>query len=644
MISRRRFLQTMGAAGVAAALPVKFSGTKWLEQAKAWGYVPPLTPPPWPSEPYPATPAAVMAGLTKYTMPLLSSVPVYTPRGTFNGKPLYVVQMAQTSQTLHTALPPTPVFCYGQLSLGAAGLHYPGYSFEARAGQGFYVRYINQLPANSIMPHDPAVNGASGGMMPPLGGPAALVPAGTPLPENRAVVHLHGANVKHNSDGWPDFWLDPQKVYSSDRALYYYPNAQPGATLWYHDHAMACTRLNVHAGLAGFYFIRDAKDDALNIPKGQFEVPIVIQDRMFNADGTFLFPSMGSGGMPNGTYPNYTWPSGRPVWVPEYFGDVAVVNGAIWPNMDVQQRRYRFRFLNGCNARFLNLYMQIGSDAVPAVGPPAGPFLSIYQIATDGGFLPKTIKIVPTLDPVTGGTVSLFMPPAFRCDTIVDFSKLAIGTKVYLVSDAVGPWPGGGGNVLNQIMSFTVTAAASPADTTGIPATPNKGFKALNPASAVATRYVTLNEWLDAGTASSQGMQLGEGLGPERFGLDWSAPVTITPALNTVEIWNFVNRTGDGHPMHLHLVQFQVLDRFAISMADYDNLGVLNEIAGTRTGPQIYDQGWKDTVLVPPGDGVTNYMVTRIIARFGSYKGVFPYHCHIIDHEDNAMMRFFQVI
>jgi spore coat protein A, manganese oxidase len=464
-----------------------------------------------------------------------------------------------------------------------------------------------------------------------------LPPAGALLPENRAVVHLHGGDVLPGfDDGWPDWWTAPAGspgITAPQMQTTNYPNTQPGCCLWYHDHGMATTRLNVHAGLAGFFFIRDPLESTTlsalpgpGKPNAQYEVPLVIQDRMFDVNGQLLFPHQGSGGLINNpAVYQQTWPSGHPYWVPEYFGDVAVVNGTVWPNMNVEQRRYRFRILNGCNARFLNLTLRIMDPLGATVNAP------MYVIGTDQGFLRYSYNFT-----------NLFVTPAQRYDVIFDFTRYPVGTKIYMYSDAPGPFPGGGGNVLNEIMTFTVTSGPSAIPDFAVPSTVDPAY-AGNTGPIAARRYITLNEWMDPVTASSQGMQLGEGLAlPGRLGFAWGDPATLTPKLNTREYWYFINRTGDAHPMHLHLVRFQVNQRFFIDAAQFDTNGTLVQV-GPSFSPQYYDLGWKDTVYVPPGDGVTTYQVTVIDSIFKRL-GAYPYHCHIIDHEDNDMMRWFNVI
>lgn len=631
MMDRRKFLKYIGVAGSAAAM-LRFNP---LKATPAMAFVP-AAPPysgSYSNSPYPTTDPGAMNALlaNKYTDTLLSSVPTFTPT---SGN-TYDIQMAQTTATVSSVFGNvTKVYAYGQTANNAT-LHYPGFSFDVNQGTPIVVNFTNKLapgPNAHILPTDPTIDGATVMPMYPLPFPPGFSyqtqPQGTVLLENRATVHLHGGDVNPGfDDGWPDWWMDPAGAVAPVSQTVHYPNTQPGCSLWYHDHGMATTRLNVHAGLAGFYFLRDNIEMRLNIPRPgnqpAYEVPLVIQDRMFDASGQFVFPQSGSGGtVVNPNSFQQPWPSGHPIWSPEYFGDVAVVNGTIWPKMNVEARKYRFRLLNGCNARFLNLSLRIEA---PGGGVNTIPF---NVIGTDQGFLKKTM----VLD-------SLFVTPANRFDVLVDFSVLPVGTNVYLYSDAVGPWPGGGSNVLNELMKFTVGPVITK-DTTVIPNVIDPHFRALP--RPVANQYITLNEWIDPVTASSMGMQLGETLGAARNGLAWGDPVNIQPLLGSTEDWYFINRTGDGHPMHVHLVRFQCVKRFHIAAAAFDASGAMNQV-GPTLSPLPFDLGWKDTILVPPGDGVNTYQVTVIRAQF-TRKGAYPYHCHIIDHEDNEMMRWFQVI
>jgi spore coat protein A len=196
--------------------------------------------------------------------------------------------MTQFKQKLHSQLPPTTLWGYNGT--------YPGPTFETRTGTPIHVKWINHLPTTHLLANsiDHTIHGAE-----------------STEPEVRNVVHLHGGLVSPASDGYPEAWFPP-----GESATYYYPNEQPAATLWYHDHTLGITRSNIVAGLAGFYLIHDSVEDGLNLPKGEYEIPLLIQDRTFNADGSLFYPTKGEDD-----------PETPPVWVPEFFGNTILVNG-----------------------------------------------------------------------------------------------------------------------------------------------------------------------------------------------------------------------------------------------------------------------------------------------------------------------------
>jgi spore coat protein A len=398
-------------------------------------------------------------------------------------------------------------------------------------------------------------------------------------------------------DGLPDAWFtsgsSPITGPGFQGTTYEYANDQPAATLWYHDHAIGVTRLNVYAGLAGFYLIRDAIEKSLNLPSGRFEIPLVIQDRMFDATGQWFYPNQGV-------------TSEHPIWVPNVFGNIALVNGKVWPFLEVEPRKYRFRILNGSNSRFYNL--SLTSEQ------------SFTQIGSEGGLLPEPV----TLD-------ELLLAPAERADVIVDFAGHA-GQSIVLTNDAPAPFPGGGAVALPEIMQFRVTQPLSGPDTSSLP-TQLPPFERLNPDLAVNTRYLTLNHHRDA-----NGKPIILQIGPNVGGLPFAAPVTETPRDHSTEIWSMLNLTDGTHPMHLHLVQFQVLDRqdFDVDLYIATN-GTELSVTGPRVAPDANEMGWKDTVRADP------WQVTRIIARFDALPTDdirrFIWHCHILEHEDNSMMR-----
>jgi len=518
--------------------------------------------------------------LTKYLDPL-PIPPVIQPSATIDGIPRFNVGMTQFQQQLHSQLAPTPVWGYNGI--------YPGPTFETRRGSPITVRYSSNLPTTHLLQNsiDPTLHGSE---------------PGNPFVRN--VVHLHGAKVLPESDGYPEAWFTPGLAqvgpfFTTD--VYHYPNDQEATTLWYHDHAVGITRLNVVTGLEGFYLIRDSVEDGLNLPSGQFEIPLLIQDRMFNADGSLFYPTQGV-------------TSFHPVWSPEFFGNVALVNGKVWPFLEVEQRRYRFRILNGSNARFYNLFMDSGQQ--------------FFQIATDGGFLPAAVPVS-----------KLLLAPAERADVIIDFSGLQPGTVVHLKNNGKAPFPSGTGEGLPQIMQFRVVSRVGQDTSTPPSQLSLPPMALLDPASAVKTRDVVLTETPDPLTGNPIVGQLDRAF--------WEDPVIENPKAGTTEIWRILNTTGDAHPIHVHLVQFQILDKQPFDSARYLATNQL-VFTGAAAAPAPNERpAFKDTVNTMPGE------VTRIIAKFDLPTGTkvrrgqrFPYlwHCHILEHEDNEMMRPYDVV
>ncbi|MFP5214047.1 MAG: multicopper oxidase family protein [Acidobacteriota bacterium] len=534
------------------------------------------------SQPNCSTPAATLPpnSLPKF-VDLLPRPKVLAATKKTTTTDFYTIDIKEVSQQLSSGLPPTPVWTYNGL--------YPGPTIEAQRFRETVVTFNNNLPANGYatgMCVDPNVMGAD-----------AL--------NNRPYmsVHLHGGASLPQYDGHPEDRFAP-----GERFVYSYDNKQLPATLWYHDHSLGVTRLNVYAGLAGFYLLRDVDEGKLNLPEGNFEVPLVIQDRSFNADGTLwqAFP-----------------------WMPEFFGDYPLVNGKVYPLMRVTQGKYRFRILNGSNARFYNLSLSTGTN--------------IYQIGTDGGLLPAPVLIQPKAVTVGGVpmTQQLLVAPAERADVVIDFSALPIGTRVTLLNDAPAPFPGGGATPLPEIMQFVVVSGTAWNEPLPAKLRPFARYNPLLP--GVKKRYLTL---VDYGAAMPN---------PPPFTLPYPTlllndskfmdPITEFPKLNTFEIWEFINLAPDTHPIHVHEVQFQILDRQPFDMTAYgnaliaqgNNSGIPVEpyLTGTATPPDANEAGWKDTVRANPGE------VTRVMAKFGPNRGKFVWHCHILDHEDNEMMRNF---
>ena len=583
--------------------------------------------------------------------------------------------------------------------------NYPAFTIEARWLKPVRVKWINDLVDASgnylshLVPVDQTLHWAN-----PPGGLMGRDTRGTdptnytgPVP---IVTHVHGAHAFEESDGYPEAWYLPKaanipagyatvgtyydqnkaqfekrigQVWRPGTSVFQYFNDQRATTLWYHDHALGLTRTNVQAGPAGFYLLRGGPDDvvkdlsrrrailpgpapAAGDPPGMayHEIPIAIQDRSFNEDGSLFYPDNRAFfeglntpltvpylDIPFIPDPAVGGPSDvSPIWNPEYFGNTIVVNGHTWPYLEVEQSRYRFRFLNGCSSRFLILQFD---TPVP-----------LWQIGTEGGFLPAPVD----LNAAYSGM--MLMGLAERADVIVDFGGLDVGTTVTLLN--LGPdEPFGGGmpfidftpadpGTTGQVMEFRVIAAARPDPTTPpeqlvLPRLP------VLPA-ATATRQVSLNEEVSQTvfvTEDDDGNLVFDDTSTEPFGptaaklgtvdlvsmpgmpmgmpMMWMDDITENPACGATEVWEIYNFTMDAHPIHVHLVMFQVINREGMPMMP---------MAGMVRGPEAWESGYKDTVIAYPGE------ITRIKAKF-DLPGRYVWHCHIIEHEDNEMMRSYYV-
>ena len=556
-----------------------------------------------------ATRAAAAAPLDPSTLTkFVDALPVplvAKPTTSSQGIARYTLTARQFSQRLHRDMPGlTRVLGFddGSGRPGSAG--YPGPTIDATSGKPITVTWQNALPATPILPVDPAIMGAS------EHGPTAISP------------HLHGGNVPDSVDGGPDRWFEPGTA-----RTYTYPNGQQAATLWYHDHAIGITRLNVYEGLAGYYLIRDNNEKQAKLPDGANEIPLVIQDRSFTQDGQLAYPTD---------------------WQCHFFGDTALVNGKVWPYLDVEPRRYRFRILNGSNTRSYSLSL-FESDTAGAYDPSAALGPSFVQVGTDGGLLRAPVTVPRKLTLAAGE----------RADVVVDFSALA-GHSLLLRNEAVGGgvmddtgmggdmMPCGangepiGGSSLPDIMLFNVSKPLSSRDRSQVPTSLNE-IASPNPAKAAVTRDFVLGmEMSGMGGGSMGGGSMADMMKLTINGKGYRDPVTDFPVRGTSEIWQFINTTPGTHPMHVHLVQFLILDRQrfardAMGQPLYGPDGNL-VLVGSPRPPDPNEAGWKDTVRATPGE------VTRIIIRFDSYTGTYVLHCHILEHEEHDMMRPFTVV
>jgi spore coat protein A len=456
----------------------------------------------------------------------------------------YRLEMTEILVKMHRDLPATRIWGYNGSS--------PGPVIETRSGSSVSVEWVNHLPKKHCFPIDHNLHGAE-----------------EDKPEVRTVVHVHGAKTPPESDGYPEHWYEPGKS-----VTYRYPNLQEAAALWYHDHAMGINRLNIYAGLFGLFVVRDDHEDALNLPKGRFEIPLVIYDRSFRQDGSLDYPDSGMPDMP---------------WVPEAFGEAMIVNGKLFPYLEVEPRKYRFRLLNAANGRFFHLSLSDGQK--------------FSQIGSDQGLMASPVA----LD-------SFVIAPGERFDLLVDFAAHA-GERIVLKSDAF------------EILQFRVSNKLVSGDTSSMPATLRPVVKTVE-TLAVKTRRIPLIE-LKGPNGDSMTMLLG--------GKHWDMPVTENPVIDTVEIWELLNTTEDSHPIHLHLVRFQILDRRSFDEPLYFRTGQIR-FTGPATPPDPYEVGWKDTIRAH------SKMITRIIVRFEGYLGRYVWHCHVLEHEDNEMMRPYEVL
>ncbi len=678
MVTRRQFFKLVAGAG-AAILAARFKWGRVIAQIPG-GTLNPDT-------------------VTKYVTPML--IPPVMPRaGTIQqkgGKPVdyYEISMRQfPQQILPAGLPPTTVWGYGAVAgtgPNALLLHNaPSLTIEAKWGRPVRVKWMNELVdgAGNYLPHllpvDPTLHWANppGGMMDRDTRPTFLTtpdPYTGPVP---MVTHVHGAvGVGDESDGYPEAWFLPAAanippgyategtwhdffaakaagayggVWGQGFATFQYPNDQRASTIWYHDHTLGMTRLNVYAGPAGFYIIRGgpsgdvavldsrtgltavlpspAPKDGDKFPsnKTYYEIPIAIQDRSFNSDGSLFYPDTRA--FFDGIVGPFTPDTDiSPIWNPEFFGNFIMVNGNTWPFQTVEQRRYRLRFLNGCDSRFLILdFNQI-------------PGVEVWQIGSEGGFLAAPVNLTA----VNGNRI--LMGPAERADVIVDFTNVPVGN--YVLANVGPDEPFGGGvpgldfpiadpTTTGQIMQFNVVPALAP-DPTTPPQFLTLPVIAAQPAATV-TRPLALMEQMSMYFADSPAEALlGTVAGDPNLAPSvttphmWSEGVTENPAVGATEIWEFYNTTGDAHPMHVHEVVFQVVDRQDIFVNEMDQ--TVQVVPGSvPVPPEPWENGFKDTVISYPGQ------VTRVMATFTN-PGQFVWHCHIVEHEDNEMMRPFRI-
>lgn len=626
--------------------------------------------------------------IPKYVTPLYK--PPAMPKavnGVGPGVDYYKIAARQIKQQVLPAnLPKTTLWAYGSVD-HPSSFHSPSMTLEAIVNRPVRVKWSNELVDNrgNFLPHllpiDQTVHWAN-----PPGGPNGQDSMGTdpnpyqgPVP---LVTHLHGAHVVWGSDGYPESWTLPnaQNIPASyfkrgknwtqiqgapdqtGAATYQYSNDQRATHLWFHDHTLGMTRSNVYTGLAGNYMLRGGISDlpSLLMPQGKYEIPLVIQDRAFNSDGSLFYPGDRAffEGLPKDKLqipfiPQKT-ADGKdsdvsPIWNPEYFSNVMLVNGNSWPKLDVEKRRYRFRILNASDSRFM--IFKIARDVTTRPASAAIPF---WVIGGDGGFQTKPKRVE-----------SLLVGPAERMDVVVDFSNIASGNSLYLINEGPDePYGGGEAGVdfdysdpdtTGQVMKLNIVPKTS-SDTSVPPQLIASLLPAQNLGNPTNVRMVSVNE-LESGTVFANYVTNGEGIltdiieevtsttafGPttsmlgtmDNFGapspFPWMDPITENPANGSTEIWEIYNFTEDAHPIHMHLVEFQVVNREPLLS---DSIATLIPATpqGIIRGPENWELSSKDTLIAYPGE------VTRVKAHFDK-PGLYVWHCHILSHEDNDMMR-----
>uniref|UniRef100_A0A7N0UBK7 Uncharacterized protein n=1 Tax=Kalanchoe fedtschenkoi TaxID=63787 RepID=A0A7N0UBK7_KALFE len=506
------------------------------------------------------------------------------------------IGMFKKKWKFHKQIPRTTVYAYGRSQRAAT---VPGPTIEALHGIPTRVRWTNHLPPKHILPWDPTI-------------PTAIPHRKSGIP---TVVHLHGGIHGSEYDGHAHAWFTRRFAERgpawSKRTYHYLNNQQPG-TMWYHDHAMGLTRVNLLAGLVGAYVLRDHKvERPLHLPHGHvYDRTLVVFDRSFKTDGSIYMDRVGNN------------PKIHPQWQPEYFGDAIIVNGKAWPYLSVRRRKYRFRIINASNARFFRFFFDNGLDFI--------------HVASDSAYHDKPVVLK-----------ELLLAPSEIADVVVDFST-SITDSAVLRNGANYPYPGGDpvDEFNGKVMKFVIDKKPA-VDTSLVPATLIK-YPPADVHSAVRTRYIALYEYTSS---------IDEPTHLYINGKPYDAPATEIVKAGTAEVWEVINLTEDNHPLHIHVGLFRTLsqtellnlDEFKACMTkenDAVKCGLEKHARGNETAVPGHETGWKNVFKMQPG------FATRILVRFGYIHGKnetysfdaskgpgYVYHCHILDHEDNVMMR-----
>jgi FtsP/CotA-like multicopper oxidase with cupredoxin domain len=590
-----------------------------------------------------------------FILPAMPPVPSVASRDTFQ----FVARRFQ-QQVLPAGFPATTVQGFGHPN-GTLN-RTPAPVLEHRADHPSQVTWTNGLMAANdnflpqLFPVDPTLHWSNppGGVDGRDSQPTFTETPGPYTGPHTLIVHHHGSHDFQESDGYPESWYLPNannipagfarvgsfydqfKQEALDRwgvrwptgsLISVYPNDQRAATLWFHDHSLGTTRLGPHSGLLGFSILRGGPSD---LPAGvlpgpapkagdppgtkYYEILCALTNHSYNSDGSVFFPSQRLQATPPTDPPPHPGPfipftDLSPIWNPTRVGDAVEVNGNTWPKLTVEARRYRFRFLAGANI----LPWRLKVVSAPANSAFAVPF---WVIGSDGGFLPQPVEL-------SSASINraLEMWTSERYDTIIDFTGVTPGTQLFLINEA------GAAGTTREVMRFDVIAPTGPDTSTPPDQLSLPGFNAVgNPTNV---RSMSQNQIMSTDFPTEvREFQLGT-IDPSSDDStnvirQWADPVTETPRVNTIEQWEFHNRTAGNHAIHVHLVEFQLVNR-------------QNRSTGAITGPLPWEIGDKDTIVAPPGT------ITRIKALYDR-KVRMVWHCHFVDHEDHAMMRPMQVI
>ena len=547
------------------------------------------------------------------------------------------VRLRAGEHRFHRDLPPSRIWGFD----GTV----PGPTIQSERGRPVSVEWHNEIDgpfpvAVTTSPQHLDADGVPVQCVPGLSGGSLRQDAAALT--GHTVVHLHGGVTPAPYDGWTENLFAPGQA-----AVFHYPMDQRAALLWYHDHVMGVTKFDVYAGLAGLWIVRDQRERELGLPEGPpFEVPLLIQDRNFDLDDEGRF----TGRLLHKTDPE----------VMEAFAPFTVVNGKVWPVLEVKPATYRFRVINGSNARTYRLVLlRHGRPELDR----------IVQIGTDHGLLRTATRVPPN---------GLVLASAERADLLVDFSDLEPGTELTVLNTATAPFDGSpfaapeaesaaslegllpypwvmrfrvvSGKRAALTVTGTLAADYSPPTTDELEAAPRRAIALVERELDGEPNMLTMRELAavdDVYAGPVVTVAHGERMTRYRaVAAHFEDATTFFPMLDQYEVWQLINLTMDTHPIHLHLDPFQIVSRRPIRYEIPDrgiedrrlSAGVWLERAPDDALDHVIDdneRGLKDTIRVNPNE------IVEIAVRFTKYSGRYMYHCHILEHEDRDMMRPF---